>query len=162
MIRRIRLVTKDYEGVAFIYYVKGARFMHAQRVSELYDASIPSSSAALSTVFDIGIKIAVYKVGSKPRTYDFYVDVSGNQPAAERVEEITATGSSITVYNENDVLICWNDVVATQTSSPSSSTTAPGEMTSEPIDGPGEMTTEPIDGPGEMTSEPIDGPGEML
>ena len=140
MLRRIRLVTKDGAAVSLVYYAKGARFMGVQRVIGAYDASIGIASAPLPLVFDDGIKLGVYQTGSTSRTYDFYADVSDNQPADERVEETSTTNSAITVYNENDVAICDNGVTVTaSTSSPSQSTAGPGEMTSVPIEGPGEI-----------------------
>ena len=140
MLRRVRLVTKDGAAVALVYYAKGARFMGVQRVIGTYDASIGIASAPLPLVFDGGIKLGVYQTGSTSRTYDFYVDVSDNQPTDERVEETSTTKSAITVYNENGVAICDNGVTVTaSTSSPSSSTTAPGEMTSVPGEAPGEI-----------------------
>ena len=140
MLRRIRLVTKDGSAVSFVYHVNGARFLGVQRVIVAYDASIGIASAPLPLVFDGGMKLGVYQSGSTSRTYDFYVDVSDNQPADERVEETSTTKSAITVYNENDVEICDNGVTVTApTSSPSQSATAPGEMTSVPIEAPGEI-----------------------
>ena len=140
MLRRIRLVTKDGSAVSFVYYVNGARFLGVQRVIGAYDASIGIASAPLPLVFDGGIKLGVYQTGSTSRTYDFYVDVSDNQPEDERAEETSATKSAITVYNENGVAICGNGVTVTaSTSSPSQSTAGPGEMTSVPIEGPGEI-----------------------
>lgn len=140
MIRRVRLVTKDGTAVSLVYYAKGARFMGVQRVIGTYDASIGIASAPLPLVFDGGIKLGVYQTGSTSRTYDFYVDISDNQPTDERVEETSSTQSAITVYNENDVAICDNGVTVTApVASPSQSTTAPGEMTSVPIEAPGEI-----------------------
>ena len=140
MLRRIRLVTKDGSAVSLVYRVNGAKFLGVQRVIGAYDASIGIASAPLPLVFDGGIKMGVYQSGSTSRTYDFYVDVSDNQPADERVEETSATKSAITVYNENDVVICTNGVTVTaSTSSPSQSATAPGEMTSVPGEAPGEI-----------------------
>lgn len=140
MLRRIRLVTKDGAAVSLVYYAKGARFMGVQRVIGTYDASIGIASAPLPFVFDGGIKLGVYQTGSTSRTYDFYVDVSDNQPTDERVEETSTTKSAITVYNENDVTVCDNGVTVTaSTSSPPQSTAGPGEMTSVPIEGPGEI-----------------------
>ena len=140
MLRRVRLVTKDGSAVSFVYHVNGARFLGVQRVIGAYDASIGIASAPLPLVFDGGIKLGVYQTGSTSRTYDFYVDVSDNQPTDERVEETSTTKSAITVYNENDVVICSNGVTVTASaSSPSQSATAPGEMTSVPIEAPGEI-----------------------
>ena len=140
MLRRVRLVTKDGAAVSLVYYAKGARFLGVQRVIGTYDASIGIASAPLPLVFGDGIKLGVYQTGSTSRTYDFYVDVSNNQPADERVEETSTTKSAITVYNENDVAICDNGVTVTPSaSSPSQPTTAPGEMTSVPIEAPGEI-----------------------
>ena len=140
MLRRIRLVTKDGSAVSFVYYVNGAKFLGVQRVIGAYDASIGIASAPLPLAFDGGIKLGVYQTGTTSRTYDFYIDVSDNQPADERVEEASSTKSAITVYNENGVAICDNGVAVTaSSSSPSQSATAPGEMTSVPIEAPGEI-----------------------
>lgn len=140
MLRRIRLATANGEAVSFIYYVRNARFMGAQRVLPAYDQSIGIASMALPTAYPGGIKMGVYQTGSVSRTYDFYLDVPENQPEPEAVAETSTTKSAITVYNENDVVICDNGVTVTpSTSSPSSSTTAPGEMTSVPGEAPGEI-----------------------
>ena len=140
MLRRIRLVTKDGSAVSFVYYVNGAKFLGVQRVIGTYDASIGIASAPLPLVFGGGIKLGVYQTGSTSRTYDFYVDVSENQPVEESVQESGSTGASLTVYNADDVEICDNGVTVTATaSSPSQSTTAPGEMTSVPIEATGEI-----------------------
>lgn len=149
MLRRVRLVTKDGAAVSLVYYAKGARFMGVQRVIGSYDASIGIASSPLPFVFDNGIKMGVYQTGSTSRTYDFYVDVSENQPTDERVEETSTTNSAITVYNENDVVICSNGVTVTPSAS-SPSQSKPGEMTSVPGTAPGEMTSEPIEAPGEI------------
>ena len=138
MLRRIRLVTKDGAAVSLVYYVNGARFVGMQRVIGAYDASIGVASSTLPVVFNGGIKLGVYQTGSTSRTYDFYIDVSDNQPADERVEETTTTKSSITVYNENDVEICNNGVTVTA-SAASPSQSKPGEMTSVPGEAPGEI-----------------------
>ena len=138
MLRRIRLVTKDGTAVSFVYHVNGARFLGVQRVIGTYDASIGIASAPLPLVFDGGIKLGVYQSGSTSRTYDFYVDVSENQPTDERVEETSTTKSSLTVYNENDVVICDNGVTVTASSS-TPSQSKPGEMTSVPGEAPGEI-----------------------
>ena len=84
--------------------------------------------------------MGVYQTGSVSRTYDFYLDVPDNQPEPEAVAETSLTKSSLTVYNENDVVICSNGVtVSAAASSPSQSTTAAGEMTSVPIEAPDEI-----------------------
>lgn len=140
MLRRIRLVTANGEAVTFIYYARNARFMGAQRVLPAYDQSIGIASMALPIAYPGGIKMGVYQTGSVSRTYDFYLDVPENQPEPEAVAETSVTKSSLTVYNENDVVICSNGVTVTATtSSPSQSTAGPGEMTSVPIEGPGEI-----------------------
>ena len=140
MLRRVRLVTANGEAVSFIYYVRNARFMGMQRVLPAYDQTIGIASMALPVVYPGGIKMGAYQTGTASRTYDFYLDVPDNQPEPEAVAETTLTKSSLTVYNENDVVICTNGVtVSATTSSPSQSTTAPGEMTSVPIEGPGEI-----------------------
>ena len=140
MLRRIRLVTANGEAVSFIYYARNARFMGMQRVLPTYDQSIGIASMALPVVYPTGIKMGAYQTGSVSRTYDYYVDVPENQPEPEAVAETSSTKSSLTVYNENDVVICSNGVTVTApTSSPSQSTAGPGEMTSVPIEGPGEI-----------------------
>ena len=140
MLRRIRLVTANGEAVTFIYYVRNARFMGMQRVLPAYDQNIGIASMALPIAYPTGIKMGVYQTGSASRTYDFYLDVPDNQPESEAVAETSLTKSSLTVYNENDVVICSNGVTVTaHTSSPSQSTAGPGEMTSVPIEGPGEI-----------------------
>ena len=149
MLRRVRLVTKDGAAVSLVYYANGARFVGMQRVIGAYDASIGVASSTLPVVFNGGIKLGVYQTGSTSRTYDFYIDVSDNQPTDERVEEISTTQSSITVYNENDVEICDNGVTVTASAS-SPSQSKPGEMTSVPGTEPGEMTSVPIEAPGEI------------
>ena len=151
MLRRIRLVTTNGEAVLFIYYARNARFVGVQRVSPIYDQSIGIASMTLPVVYPGGIKMGVYQTGSASRTYDFYVDVPENQPEPEAVAETSLTKSSLTVYNENDVVICSNGVTVTSaTSNPSQSATAPGEMTSVPGTAPGEMTSVPGEAPGEI------------
>ena len=140
MLRRIRLVTTNGEAVKFNYYVRNARFMGMQRVLPTDDQNISIASTTLPVVYPGGIKMGVYQAGSVSRTYDFYLDVPDNQPEPEAVAETTLTKSSLTVYNENDVVICDNGVTVTaSTSSPSQSATAPGEMTSVPTEAPGEI-----------------------
>ena len=149
MLRRIRLVTANGEAVSFIYYVRNARFMGAQRVLPAYDQGIGIASMALPVAYPGGIKMGAYQSGTASRTYDFYLDVSENQPEPEAVAETTLTKSSLTVYNENDVVICSNGVTVTA-SAPSPSQSKPGEMTSVPGTAPGEMTSVPIEAPGEI------------
>ena len=140
MFRRIRLVTANGEAVTFNYYVRNARFMGMQRVLPTYDQNIGIASMTLPVAYPGGIKMGAYQTGSASRTYDFYLDVPDNQPEPEAVAETSLTKSSLTVYNENGVVICSNGVTVTaSTSSPSQSTAGPGEMTSVPIEGPGEI-----------------------
>lgn len=149
MFRRIRLVTANGEAVSFIYYARNARFMGMQRVLPTYDQSIGIASMALPVVYPTGIKMGAYQTGSISRTYDYYVDVPENQPEPEAVAETSTTKSSLTVYNENDVVICSNGVTVTPAAS-SPSQSKPGEMTSVPGTAPGEMTSVPIEAPGEI------------
>ena len=140
MLRRIRLVTANGEAVTFIYYARNARFMGMQRILSTYDQNIGIASMTLPVAYPGGIKLGAYQTGSASRTYDFYVDVDENQPEEEAVAETSLTKSSLTVYNENDVVICSNGVTVTASaSSPSQSTTASGEMTSVPGEAPGEI-----------------------
>ena len=140
MFRRVRLVTANGEAVSFIYYARNARFMGMQRVLSAYDQNIGIASMTLPVAYPGGIKMGTYQTGSASRTYDFYLDVPDNQPEPEAVAETSLTKSSLTVYNENDIVICSNGVTVTaSTSSPSQSTAGPGEMTSVPIEGPGEI-----------------------
>ena len=138
MLRRIRLVTANGEAVSFIYYVRNARFMGMQRVLPAYDQNIGIASMALPVAYPGGIKMGAYQTGTASRTYDFYLDVPDNQPEPEAVAETTLTKSSLTVYNENDVVICSNGVTVTASAS-SPSQSKPGEMTSVPIEAPGEI-----------------------
>lgn len=149
MLRRVRLVTTTGEAVSFIYYVRNARFIGMQRVLPTYDQNIGIASMTLPVVYPGGIKMGVYQTGSASRTYDFYLDVPDNQPEPEAVAETSSTKSSLTVYNENDVVICNNGVTVTPAAS-SPSQSKPGEMTSVPGTAPGEMTSEPIEAPGEI------------
>ena len=149
MIRRIRLVTANGEAVSFIYYARNARFMGMQRVLPAYDQNIGIASMTLPVAYPGGIKMGAYQTGSASRTYDFYLDVPENQPEPEAVAETSLTKSSLTVYNENDVVICSNGVTVTASAS-SPSQSKPGEMTSVPGTEPGEMTSVPIEAPGEI------------
>lgn len=149
MLRRIRLVTANGDAVSFIYYARNARFMGMQRVLPTYDQSIGIASMALPVVYPGGIKMGAYQTGSASRTYDYYLDVPENQPEPEAVAETTSTKSSLTVYNENDVVICSNGVTVTASAS-SPSQSKPGEMTSVPGTAPGEMTSVPGEAPGEI------------
>ena len=143
-----------------LYHVRGARLLSQGRVSTgAYDANFVNANEACPSVFADSVRLRASTTIGSHRTYEFVLDVLENQPAKESVEEITTTGVTITVFNENGVVVCRNDVKTPINSDPTP-TDGPGESTSEPIDGPGEMTSEPIDGPGESTSEPIDAPGE--
>lgn len=154
MLRRVRLVTTNGDPVRFIYYARNARLLNMQRVTATFDESVDITSSTMAVSYPAGIKMGVYAAGTTSRTYDFYLDVSENQPGEEAVAEITASKSSLTVYNENGVVICSNGVTVTA----SSSTSAPGETTSVP----GEMTSVPGEEPGEMASETTDEPGAMI
>ena len=149
MFRRIRLVTANGEAVSFNYYVRNARFMGMQRILPTYDQNVGIASMTLPVAYPTGIKMGAYQTGTASRTYDFYLDVPDNQPEAEAVAETTLTKSSLTVYNENDVVICSNGVTVTASAS-SPSQSKPGEMTSVPGTAPGEMTNVPIEAPGEI------------
>ena len=138
MLRRVRLVTANGEAVSFIYYARNARFMGMQRVLPAYDQNVGIASMTLPVAYPGGIKMGAYQTGSASRTYDFYLDVPDNQPEPEAVAETSQTKSSLTVYNENDVVICSNGVTVTASAS-SPSQSKPGEMTSVPIEAPGEI-----------------------
>ena len=149
MLRRIRLVTANGEAVSFIYYARNARFIGMQRVLPAYDQSIGIASMTLPVAYPGGIKMGAYQTGTASRTSDFYLDVPDNQPEPEAVAETSLTKSSLTVYNENDVVICSNGVTVTA-SAASPSQSKPGEMTSVPGTEPGEMTSVPGEAPGEI------------
>ena len=161
MYRRVVLDNRTWINgpIEVLYRVRGALLLTQQRrSSSVYDPTFSTTSPSTPSVFEDSVRLRSTGAGFN-HTYEFVFDVSENQPVRESVEEITDTGVSVAVFNENGVLVCRN-VPKTPASGPEQ-TVGPGEMTSVPGEEPGEMTSEPIDSTGEMTSEPVDGPGEM-
>lgn len=107
-------------------YVKGSYV--STGTNSIYDPIVYDDSALLSLNSNL------------TTPYIFVVEISENQPKGESIEELTALGLTLEVYNENGVLVCDNGVPYVE----------PAQSTPTTPSGPGEMTTEPIDGPGEM------------
>ena len=164
MYRRVVLSSPNQTkgNSTILYRVHGAiPLSQYRRYHGKYNQQSSSGQWFFPFVFDDSVKISVGTTIQRVVTYEIVLDVDENQPDMESVEEITTEGINITVYNADGVIVCHNGVGISAESSPAQ-TVAPGEMTSEPIDGPGEMTSEPIEGPGEMTSAPGEEPGEMI
>lgn len=165
MYRRVVLYNKKTwvsGAVEVLYHVRGARQLAQNReTTKAYDESIGAAPVNGAVAFADSIRLRAANGISPVSMFEFVLEVPENQPAVESVEEITTTGSTIVVFNENGVVTCSNDVGITASSAPTQ-TVAPGEMTSVPGEEPGEMTSEPIEAPGEMTSVPGEEPGEMV
>lgn len=136
MFRRV-VLTGDAQGAKrALYHVRGARPIDQYRVVSGNYVSTGTNSVYNIVVFDDSVLMSVTSNLTTP--YIFDLDVSENQPIAESIEEQSALGIALAVYNENGVLVCDNGISPTASAS-TPSISGPGEMTSEPIDGPGEM-----------------------
>lgn len=157
MYRKVVITATVYISgpIQILYHVSGSSLLYQQKVVKgAHEVSSGASDMTGPVVFDDSIRLSTKSTVDNSRLYEFILDVAENQRAEEAIEEITSTGVVISVYNEHGVVVCRNV--------PKTVNSAPGEMTSESINGTGEMTSEPIDGTGEMTSEPIDGPGATI
>ena len=148
MYRRIVISNSVFinDPVDFLYHVRGAQLLSQRRIStRAYEVYLTTTYENSIVVFADSVRLRVQAGLGDYRMYEFVLDVPENQPARESVEEITETGSVITVFNENGVVICRNTPKTPSNSAPAQ-TDGTGEMTSEPIDGTGEMKSEHIDG----------------
>lgn len=120
-----------------LYHARGVVPIEQYRYVKGSYVSTGTNSVFDAIIYDDSAMLALTSNLTTP--YIFVVDIRENQPKGESIEELTALGLKLEVYNENGVLVCDNG-------DPSVS----GERTPPVTSGPGEMTNEPIDGPGEM------------
>lgn len=140
MIRYLRVSGVSNNEARVVYYANKPRFITDNKIFDqsFVSAYMPPASKT-PVVFNDSIVVCVPSSNTAGgRYYEAKIEVSDNQPNLESANEVTTFGLSISVYNEYGVKICDNGVKVSSTQS-SGTTNAPGEMTSEPIDGPGEM-----------------------
>ena len=136
MLRYLRVSGVSNEEARVAYHANNPRFITINKIGDSDTASNPW--ARISAVVGNAIIINIPTLSkSRGLYYEAVVSVSENQPIEETIEELTSFGLSLSVYNVNGVLVCDNGISPDKaTSTPS--IVAPGEMTSEPIDGTGE------------------------
>ena len=153
----LRFIRAYYTGAEsrFVYYIKNAVFISAyKRNREGFTPTVSGATYKAPVVFDNAIAIDVPAITSRPgRYFECVIYADENQPVSESIEELTANGISLQVFNEYGVMVCDNGI-----SPPASS------ASSDPVSGnaPGEMTSVPGEEPGEMASETTDEPGAMI
>ena len=150
MYRKLVVSSANYTNGAIdiLYHVRGAVLVSQHRIMDVpYDSTLLNVAEIGAAVFADSIRLNTKAALNPNKFYEFILDVSENQPVAEAVEEISAVGVTINVYNESGVLVCAH--TGTPASNPPQ-TNAPGEMTSVPGEEPGEMASETTDEPGTM------------